>query len=81
MMNKTGCRALPLCSHYQCCQRQLGSHMIAQGPTDDLARRQIKDRLQRQPALAGSDVGDIGQPDPVRRGRREALTEQVLSYP
>src|SRR5258708_25259425 len=41
--------------------------MIRHRPADDPAAVQIHDGGQIEPALIGLDVGDIGEPDPVRR--------------
>jgi len=70
-------RSLPLCGHHQCGERQLGSHMVAHRPAHDLAGRQVEHGGQIQLAFTGRDIGDVGEPDPVRRGCREALRQQV----
>src|ERR1700732_3137694 len=51
--------------------------MIAHRPADDLAAVQVPDGGQIEPALIGFDVGDVGEPDPVRRGDGEVALEQV----
>src|SRR5258707_14445143 len=51
--------------------------MIAHRPADDLAAVQVHDGGQIEPALIGLDVGDVGEPDPVRRGDGEVPIEQV----
>src|SRR5258708_15310962 len=51
--------------------------MIRHRPADDLAAVEVHDRGQIKPALIGLDVGDVGQPDPVRRGGDEVALEQV----
>src|SRR6202790_1657966 len=51
--------------------------MIAHRPADDLAAVQIHDGGQIEPALIGLDVGDVGEPDPVRCGGGEVPLEQV----
>src|ERR1700726_2805433 len=51
--------------------------MIRHRPADDLAAVQVHDRGQIKPALIGLDVGDVGEPDPVRRGGDEVAPEQV----
>src|SRR6201981_3785591 len=51
--------------------------MICHRPADDLAAVEIHDRSQIKPALIGLDVGDVGEPDPVRRGGDEVALEQV----
>jgi hypothetical protein len=63
--DEPGGRPLPLGGHHQCRYAQLGAHVIAHRPTDDLARGQIENGGQVQPALAGRQVGDVGQPDRV----------------
>src|SRR3954466_2117006 len=51
--------------------------MIRRRPADDLAAVQIHDGGQIEPALIGLDVGDVGEPDPVRRGGAEVPLDQV----
>src|SRR6201997_482886 len=51
--------------------------MICHRPADDLAAVEIHDRSQIEPALIGLDIGDVGEPDPVRRGGDEVAFEQV----
>src|SRR3954447_25977935 len=51
--------------------------MIRHRPADDLAAVQIHDSGQIKPALIGLDVGDVGQPDLVRRGGAEVPLDQV----
>src|SRR6202030_1768213 len=51
--------------------------MIAHRPADDLAAVQVHDGGQIEPALIGLDVGDIGEPDSVRRGGGEVSLKQV----
>ena len=70
-------RTLPLDRHQQCRRGQLGAQMIAHRPADHLARCQIEHRGQVEPAFTGRDVGDVGQPDLVRRTRLEVLPQQV----
>src|SRR6202023_1095130 len=51
--------------------------MIRHRPADDLAAVEVHDRGQIKPALISLDVGDVGEPDPVRRGGYEVALEQV----
>src|SRR5437660_11678317 len=51
--------------------------MIRHRPADDLAAIEVHDRGQIKPALISLDVGDVGEPDPVRRGGDEVALEQV----
>src|ERR1700732_1371891 len=51
--------------------------MIAHRPADDLAAVQVHDGGQIEPALIGLDVGEIGEPDSVRRGGGEVSLKQV----
>src|SRR3954449_5860299 len=51
--------------------------MIRHRPADDLAAVQIHDGGQIEPALIGLDVGDVGEPDSVRRGGAEVPLDQV----
>src|SRR5246127_2054656 len=51
--------------------------MIRHRPADDLAAIEIHDRGQIKPTLISLDVGDVGEPDPVRRGGDEVALEQI----
>src|SRR5205814_8623572 len=51
--------------------------MIRHRPADDLAAVEVHDRGQIKPALISLDIGDVGEPDPVRRGGDEVALEQV----
>src|ERR1700726_4248227 len=51
--------------------------MIRHRPADDLAAVEVHDRGQIEPALIGLDVGDVGEPDPVRRGGGEVALKQI----
>jgi hypothetical protein len=46
-------------------------------PAHDLATVEVHDGGQIEPSLIGPDIGDIGEPDPVRRGGGEVAVEQV----
>src|ERR1700739_1852253 len=51
--------------------------MIRPRQADDLARIKGQTGGQIEPALISLDVGDVGEPDPVRRGGDEVALEQV----
>src|SRR5882762_3302295 len=51
--------------------------MILHRPADDPAAVQVHDGSQIQPSLIGLDVGDVGEPDPVRRSGDKVPLEQV----
>jgi hypothetical protein len=63
--------------HPQGRQRQVGAQVIAHCPADDLSAVEVQDRGQIEPALIGLDIGDVGEPDPVRRGSGEVALDQV----
>ena len=63
--------------HHESRERQFGSHMITHGPADDLAAVEVHDGRQVQPTLTGRNVGDVGEPDPVRRRGHEVSIDQV----
>src|SRR5207237_4135605 len=78
-VDQAGARPLPRDGHLQRCQRQVGAQMIRHRPADDPAAVEVHDGGQIKPALIGLDIGDVGEPDPVRRGGKEVSTEQVRS--
>ena len=51
--------------------------MIRHRPADDLAAVQVHDAGQIEPALIGLDIGDVSEPDLVRRGGGEVPIEYV----
>src|ERR1700681_1687047 len=51
--------------------------MILHRPADNPAAVEVQDGGQIEPALIGLDIGDVGEPDTVRRGGKEVSTEQV----
>src|SRR6516164_8546009 len=77
MVDQAGAR--PLCGngHREGRQWQFGAQMIRHRPADDLAAVEVHDRGQIKPALISLDVGDVGKPDPVRRGGDEVALEQI----
>lgn len=75
--DQAGRWSLPLGCHHQRCERQLGVHVVARRLAEDLAGCQIGHCGQIQPVLAGSDLGDIGQPNPVGRSCHKALSQQA----
>src|SRR4051794_26779569 len=77
MVDQPRRRLPPLQAHPQGVARQLGPEVVGHRPADDLARGHVLDRGQVQPALAGRDVGEVGQPDRVRSLGGELPVEQV----
>jgi len=63
--------------HAQRVDDDIAGHVLAHRPTHDLTAEQVDHHGQEQPALVGSDVGDVTHPDLVRRGHRELAVEQV----
>lgn len=77
MVDQAGIWPLRRDCHPQRRQRQLGAQMIRHRPADDLAAVEVHDRGQIEPALISLDIGDVGEPDVVRRGGDEVALEQV----
>ena len=71
-------RLAPPCRRHQGLQHQVAGHRRRRGPTHDLPRVQVHHRRQEQPALVGADVGDVGDPDLVRRVGGEVAVEHVV---
>ena len=68
---------LPLRRHHQRRERQLGAHVVAHRPADDLARREVENSGQVKPTFVGGDVCDVGEPDAVRCRCDELLLQPV----
>src|SRR3977135_117728 len=77
MVNQTDARPLCRNGHRQGRQWQFGAQMIRHRPAGDLAAVEVHDRGQIKPALISLDVGDVGEPDSVRRGSDEVALDQV----
>ena len=63
-------------------EHQIGPQVVSHGPAYDPAAEAIQDDRQVEPALAGRNVRDIGQPEPVGPadgGRREGTPHPVRS--
>jgi len=77
VVDQSGLPPLLLDGYRQRRGRQFNLHVILHGPTDDLPAEEIHDGIQIQPALRGRDVGDVGEPDPVRGWGRKVSRDQV----
>jgi len=58
------------------CGDELGAHVVGHGPTDHGATGQVDDGGQVSKAPPGP-LGDVGDPQPVGGGCREARLDQV----
>ena len=56
---------------------QLGLEVIAHRPADDAATVGVEHDREKQPALTGRQVGDVGEPELVRPSSGEAATDEV----
>jgi hypothetical protein len=63
--------------HVQGVQYQLGAQVVGHGPAHDAARERVQHDRQVQPAFVGALLGDVGHPQPIRRGRGEVALDQV----
>lgn len=75
--DETVTRPFPLSSHHHGRKPQFGPHMIAHRPADYLAGCQLEYGYQMQPPFFGRDIGDVGEPNRIRRGCHKALRQQV----
>src|SRR5215470_19939747 len=80
MMDQAGSRALSLDCHGERGDGQFGTHVLAHRPTHHLAGEQVEDHGQVEPALAGRDIGNIGQPDFIGPVGDKILLEQVFCH-
>jgi hypothetical protein len=77
MVDQAAARPLRRDGHRQGCQGQVGAQMVLHRPADNPAAIQVHDGGQIEPAPIGLDVGDVGEPDAVRRGSYEVPIQQV----
>jgi hypothetical protein len=67
--------------HRQRVADELGAHVIGHAPADDREAVEVLHGDEVQPALPGSEVGDVGDPAAVRRARGEVTIKQVVGDP
>jgi hypothetical protein len=79
MADQPGCRSAVRERHLQRVGDELGAHVVGHAPADDPAAVEVLDGDQVQPALPRSEVGDVGDPDPVGRRRGEVAVDEVLA--
>jgi len=65
--------------HLQRVEDELGAHVIGHRPAHDPAREDVLDSRQVEPALPGSEVGDVRDPEPIRALSRERAVDEVLA--
>src|SRR5918993_2749224 len=66
--------------HEQCIAGKLGPEMVGHAPAHDLAGGHVLDRGQVEPALAGRNVADIGQPDGIGMIGSKVPPQQVRRH-
>jgi hypothetical protein len=76
-MNQPRRRPLSLDGHLERIEGDLHVQRRAHAPADDVAGEEVEHGGQVQPAVAGRDVGEIGQPDLVRRLGGEVVAEPI----
>jgi hypothetical protein len=57
---------------------ELGAQIVLERPADDAAAEAIDDDCEIEPALPSAQVGDVGDPQPVRGRRREVALHEVV---
>jgi hypothetical protein len=56
---------------------ELGAHVLGHRPADAAAREAVNDDGPVQLALPRGDLGQVGNPEPVRRRRREVAAHEI----
>lgn len=69
--------ALPA-GHLQGIDDQFGADVVGDRPAHDLATERVDDRAAVDPAVRRAMLGDVGEPDPVRRVGAELPLDQVV---
>src|SRR5664280_3087286 len=72
-----GLLALPE-GHLQGIEGEIGSQMVDRLPTDDVAAEDVEDERDVDEARPGTDIGQIGDPEAVRRNGREVALDEVI---
>src|SRR4051794_29670955 len=57
---------------------EAGFHAFIDGPADDPVRARVLDRAQVELAFVAAVLGDVGEPQLVRRGCGELATDEVI---
>src|SRR5262245_4776801 len=77
VMDQTDCRCTLADGHAQRVDDDLRMQRRGHRPADDPSREEVHRRREVEPALVGRDVGDVRDPDLVRRTGAEVLVEAV----
>jgi hypothetical protein len=80
-MNDAGVGAAAVNGHRERVDDELGAHVVGHRPANDPPAIGVLNRSQVQPALPGSEIGDVGEPQHVRSARPELPFDQVVSDP
>jgi len=64
--------------HVERVDDELGAHVVGHRPADDRARVGVLNRGQVQPALPRAQIGDVGEPQHVRRSGPELAFNEVV---
>lgn len=80
-MHEPRARATVRDRHLHRVDHEGGPQVRRHRPADDPSAEQIFDRRQVQPALARRDRDDVGDPDPIGRGRVEASCHPIRGRP
>jgi hypothetical protein len=68
-MHKTGIGAPAVQTHLQRVDDELGAHVLGHRPANDHPGERVLDSGEVEPALPGSEIRQIGDPQHVRDGR------------
>jgi len=63
----------------QCVDDELGAEVVFEGPANNAAAVTVDDHGEVEPALPATEVGDVGDPEPVRRRRPEVALDEIVS--
>jgi hypothetical protein len=67
--------------HLERVDDELGAHVVGHAPADDPTAVGVLHGRQLQPALPGAQVGDVGQPQDVRRVAPEPALDEIVGDP
>ena len=63
--------------HPQRVQNERGAHVAGELPADDPAAVGVDDEREEHHAFPASEVGDVGDPEPIRAGGGEVAIDEV----
>ena len=79
-MDQAGRRLPPAQREMERGADQIGVQRAPHRPADDPARKEVEDDGEIEPAVGGLEIGDVGGPDVIGRGRPKLALHQIRRH-